>query len=1019
MRLQSHLSARAVVGALAILLFRAFLTFASEVGTNDLPIPLSEVAKHVILPAGFSATLFAGEPDVRQPIAMTFDDRGRLWVAECYTYSDVKTNYDLNLRDRIVIFEDSKGTGHFDKRTVFWDQGKRLTSIAIGFGGVFATCAPNLIFIPDRNSDDIPDGPPEILLDGWTSDVVRHNIVNGLKWGPDGWLYGRHGILETSSVGKPGTPESQRTKLNCGLWRYHPSRRVFEIVCQGTTNPWGHDWDEYGNLFFINTVIGHLWQGIPGAYFQRMFGEHLAPHRYGLIEQAADHYHWDTGRSWTDSRNAGAGADALGGGHAHSGLMIYLGDNWPEDCRGHLFTLNFHGRRINEERLEPNGSGRVGRHEPDFVKFGDPWFRGIDLDYGPDGGVYVLDWSDTGECHGNNGVNRESGRIYKITYAGKRNQPADQVRSPLPSSLLTNSLANLSSSELLHLQFHRNEWYARHSRRLLQERAESGADMSGVRSEAQKVYESPTNAALRMRMMFTLHALRADSVAWLKAQLGHGDEHVRSWAVRFLAESGANWQELIPAFTQRAIEDPAPTVRLELASALQRMPVGLRELVALALLKHREDMNDHNLPLMVWYGIEPVASQYPAAALRLAAQSAIPVVREYISRRLGEELANHPEIVEALLHAAAKADGDQRLDFLRGLVQALQGWRHAPRPANWDTLRQTIGTPASPALSALVRELGVIFGDTQAAKELEEIALHTTGEPDRRRAALEQLIDARPPDIQAILEQLLDDPVTAGVAARGLLVYDENPKVPSHILEHWNIMRPEDRAGVVGLMASRPTTAAVLLDAVAHEIIPRAALTAFHARQIYNFNNDLLNHQLTEVWGEVRTSDADKKQLVDRYRTLLNPDRLKAADPSRGRQLFSQVCAVCHKLYGQGAAIGPDLTGGGRANLDYLLENIVDPNAIVPADYRVSELELRDDRSLTGLVVSKNERTVTLQTPTEKLTIDRGEIVKMRQTALSLMPEGLLQGMKDQQVSDLIAYLMTPNQVDLSPVSGK
>src|SRR4051794_1883061 len=176
----------------------------------NAPLPASESAKRVSLPPGFEAATAASEPDVHQPIAMAFDDRGRLWVAECYTYSDAKTNFDLSLRDRILIFEDSKGTGHFDKSKVFWDQGQRLTSIALGFGGVFATCAPNLVFIPDRNGDDVPDGPPEILLDGWNDNAVRHNIVNGLKWGPDGWLYGRHGILAGSSVGKPGTPENSR-----------------------------------------------------------------------------------------------------------------------------------------------------------------------------------------------------------------------------------------------------------------------------------------------------------------------------------------------------------------------------------------------------------------------------------------------------------------------------------------------------------------------------------------------------------------------------------------------------------------------------------------------------------------------------------------------------------------------------------------------------------------------------------------------------------------------------------------
>src|SRR5882762_6387563 len=389
-------------------------------GSANLPLAVAEAAKRVSLPPGFEATLFAGEPDVHQPIAMAFDDRGRLWVAECYTYADARTNFDLNLHDRILIFEDSKGTGHFDKCKVFWDKGQRLTSIALGFGGVFATSAPNLIFIPDRNGDDVADRPPEILLDGWNADAVRHNIVNGLKWGPDGWLYGRHGIMATSAVGKPGTPEAARTRLNGGIWRYHPTRKTFEVFCHGTTNPWGHDWDQYGELFFINTVIGHLWHGIPGAYYKRMYGEHLAPYRYGVMEQTADHFHWDSGKSWQDSREAGAGADVRGGGHAHSGLMIYLGAHWPAEYQGQVFALNFHGRRVNEDLLQGHGSGYVARHGPDFMKFQDPWFRGVDLDYGADGQVSVLDWSDTGECHENDadGVHRETGRIYKVSYSG-------------------------------------------------------------------------------------------------------------------------------------------------------------------------------------------------------------------------------------------------------------------------------------------------------------------------------------------------------------------------------------------------------------------------------------------------------------------------------------------------------------------------------------------------------------------------------------------------------------------------
>src|SRR5690606_10720756 len=200
--------------------------------------------RSIALPEGFNATLFASEPQVQQPIAIAFDARGRLWVAENYTYAEGALNFDTSLSDRIVILEDSDGDGRADKRTVFWDRAEKLTSIEIGHGGVWALCAPNLLFIPDADGDDRPDGEPIVMLDGWNAHEVRHNIVNGLRWGPDGWLYGRHGILATSLIGPPGTPDSLRTPINCGVWRFHPTRHVFEAVAHGTTNPWGADWED-------------------------------------------------------------------------------------------------------------------------------------------------------------------------------------------------------------------------------------------------------------------------------------------------------------------------------------------------------------------------------------------------------------------------------------------------------------------------------------------------------------------------------------------------------------------------------------------------------------------------------------------------------------------------------------------------------------------------------------------------------------------------------------------------------
>lgn len=348
--------------------------------TQEITTPLltpQEALAQMKVPVGFRVELFAHEPDVQQPISITTDERGRLWVAECYTYAESKVNFDATQKDRIVVLEDSDGDGRSDKRTVFASGLDKLTSVEVGFGGVWALAAPNLLFFPDKDRDDKPDGPPVVVLDGWDGNAVRHNIVNGLKWGPDGWLYGRHGILATSVVGAPGASESQRTKINCGVWRYHPTRKVFEAVAHGTTNPWGFDFDQHGEMFLINTVIGHLWHVVPNSHWRRMYGTHFNPYLFGIMEQTADHFHWDTKEAWSDIRKLGVtdSTSAAGGGHAHSGLMIYQGDNWPKQYQGKAFTVNLHGRRLNCDRLERYKAGFTAKHEPDFLSTGDPWFR--------------------------------------------------------------------------------------------------------------------------------------------------------------------------------------------------------------------------------------------------------------------------------------------------------------------------------------------------------------------------------------------------------------------------------------------------------------------------------------------------------------------------------------------------------------------------------------------------------------------------------------------------------------------
>lgn len=598
--------------------------------TQEITIPFlkpAEALKAIAVPKGFLVQLAAAEPMVQQPIDMAWDTRGRLWVAECYTYAERETNFEKKLKDRIIILEDTDHDGVFDKRKIFWDGASQLTSIELGFGGVWAACAPNILFLADRNGDDQPDGEPEVILDGFDTDKVRHNIVNGLRWGPDGWLYGRHGILGPGSkVGRPGTPEAKRTHIQCGIWRYHPTRKSFEVVCHGTTNPWGHDWDEHGQLFFINTVIGHLWHAVPGARYQRMYGNHFDKHLYELIQQTADHYHFDVGKEkWSDLKKTGmtSGTDAAGGGHAHTGMMIYLGDNWPAEYRGNVFTLNLHGLRMNQESLHRQGAGYVGKHAADFMSTSDKWFRGIELSYAPDGSVYVLDWSDIGECHDNDGIHRTSGRIYRISYGKTEAAKVD--------------LTKWSNEDLAESVGSPNEWYSRQARQLIQQRAAAGQNLTKAALKLMNTYRLTSSTPTALRAMWTLNAIGSADEDWLLEQSNDEREHIRTWAIKLLCDQEALSEKTQKRFIEMGGQDKAGLVQLQLASALQQLPLEDRWPLANALVSQDTFAKDPVFPLLVWYGINPAVTENRNAALKLVAQCKIPKVRQFIARRLAGE----------------------------------------------------------------------------------------------------------------------------------------------------------------------------------------------------------------------------------------------------------------------------------------------------------------------------------------------------------------------------------------------
>lgn len=994
----SHLPRAAVLAAES--------DFPKVFNTQEETIPLlkpEEALSRIQVPEGFRVSLFAGEPDVQQPMAITTDARGRLWVVENYTYSENAVNFHPTLRDRILILEDSDQDGRFDKRTVFWDQGRKLTSIAVGLGGVHALCPPQLLFLPDRNADDVPDAEPQVLLDGWSDGVIRHTIANGLKWGPDGWLYGRQGILGTSEVGAPGSGKADRVSVNVGIWRYHPASRRVEVVARGTTNPWGHDWDEFGQLFFINTVIGHLWHVVPGAYYKRMFGEHENPHLYELIDQTADHFHWDTREIWHDIRKLGVTptTSQAGGGHAHSGLMIYLGDNWPASYRNSVFAVNYHGKRLNHDRIERRGAGYVGKHAPDLMHSSDPWFRGIDLVYGPDGGVFVADWSDIGECHDHEGIHRTSGRVYKLTYG------APKIAGP-------RDLRQLSHLELVQLQLHPNDWFVRQARLLLQERFLSGADLSPARAQLRELFDTQPEVSRKLRAWWCLHVTGGVEASWLLSHLRDPHEQLRVWAIQLLVDSQPPSPEVMAQFVDLARTETSGLVLAFLAGTLQKAPPANRWELAEVLSSRSDFANDPTYPLLVWYAIQPAVALHPVRAAELAERSGLPKIRRFITRQLAEDWDQNLALMDRFISGLAKnSEVAYQTAMLGGMVDALRGWRKAQAPSAWTVVASRLSASSSEEVRALTRELSVLFGDGRAMAELRQRVGDSSADLASRRQALRALVQSRADNLVSLIQPLLTDLEMAsdGIQALAALGSVETPEL---LLKHYRSLRSSAaKTEAIQALASRPAFAIALLDAVGKGAISRDEVGVVQVRQLRSLEVPHISRRVDEFWPLSRPLSVEKQKRLAEFKARLSPEAVNHADASRGRKLFQQACATCHKLFGEGGLVGPELTGSDRRNLDYLLDNLLDPSGVVAENYRMSVVTLKDGRVLNGLVGQGSEKTVPVQSANESLVLERTEIESVRPSALSMMPEGLIDGLEDTQLRELIRYLMAPAQVPL------
>ena len=955
-----------------------------------------EAAAHMTVPEGFHVQLAAAEPDVHQPVAMAFDHRGRLWVAEAYTYPNrAKEGEGL---DKIIILEDTDHDGRFDSRKNFAEGLNLISGLEVGFGGVWVGAAPYFMFIPDANEDDIPDSKPQILLDGFGYQDT-HETLNTFNWGPDGWLYGCHGVFTHSKVGKPGTPDSERTPMNAAVWRYHPTKHQFEVFAWGTSNPWGVDFNDYGQAFVTACVIPHLYHIIQGAHYQRQAGEHFNKHAYNDIKTIADHLHYAGNIGdhawWGHEPGIQTDTSDAGGGHAHCGAMVYLGDNWPARYRNNIFFNNIHGNRVNMDRLSREGSGYIGKHGDDLLMSNDRWFRGINLRAGPDGSVYLIDWYDRNACHRVNPEiwDRTNGRVYNIAYGVPDRRAVD--------------LGKQSDSELAKLAWHKNDWFVRVSRRLLQERAATGKlDRSAVMREIESLLASEDDTRV-LRGMWLGHATKLLDEKQMTAMLSHRSPYVVAWSVQLLCEDQKVGDAAIQALIDVSKEQRTDAmVRLYLASALNRLPLNARWEIAESLAGRKADANDRNIPLVTWYGVEPLVLADPARAIRLAKASQIPLLSQYILRRA----ASDPGALDVVIGEVVAWPAEQQKVALEQIQQSLEGRVNVAQPTSWKTAYDKLSSSDQGDIRELALRLAVAFGDQRAFPQLRAI-LGDGAKPlaDRQRA-LEILVKGRDRELAPALFAAIETPELQSPAIRALAAVGD-AQTPPKLLAAYSKLQPAGREDTIATLVSRAAFAQQLLDAIDAGRVSRTDIHAYHVRQMVSLSDAPLIERINKSWGKVGTSSEEQKAAIEKYQGQLTKAVLAKADASNGRVLFNKHCMACHQLFGAGEKVGPDLTGSNRADLNYILENLVAPNAVVGKDYQMTLLQTNDGRVISGLIVKETDSALTLKTINDVVVVPKDEIEQRKLSDLSLMPNGLLDQMTPDEVRDLVGYLASPGQV--------
>jgi putative membrane-bound dehydrogenase-like protein len=881
--------------------------------------------------------------------------------------------------DRITILEDVDGDGSFKKHTTFLDGLNIATSALPGRGGrgpddsgVWVMNPPYLLFYPDKKHRDVPDGDPIVHLSGFGLEDT-HAVASNLTWGPDGWLYGTQGSTCTAKVKAELSGETKTTDfLGQAIWRYHPETHRFEIFAEGGGNTFGLEFDDAGRAY-SGTNWGK-YRGlhyVQGGYYVKSWGKHgplTNPYAFGYFEHMPHE----------------GNADRL------SHTYIVYGGGLLTQYLGKIISPNPLQSRIQVTRLEPNGSSYKTVEEPFMATCDDGWFRPVDLKAGPDGAIYIADFYEQRITHVDprDTWDRSTGRIFRI-------RPANWKPGLKPFDLNA-----MSSADLVEKLDSINRWDRNQVRQILSQRR----DMTVAPRLRQFLVQDYQQHALEA--LWGLNAIGALDEQMLTAALSHRDAQVRTWAVRLagdtygakLTQPQLDWLNLI------AQRERDPQARSQLASTLKRLSAEDALPLIHAMLLNDADAKDVHIPLLLWWAVENKAASARDATVEMASSPDLwkhPLARETVLPRLAHRFIAEPtqdnQLALVKLLKAAPSDADRAV-LLGGIREGLVGFD-----------RQKLISPLADALkSSGDTEIALFLGDPAALEQANKIILDESQAADIRVRYIELVGRLAKPETVDNLLKVAGHSKTTPVrsAAISTLGQFDVPDLGKQVIALYPKLssKAELRAATISMLLARPAWTLSLLAAIDSGAIPRAELGIAQIQRIRQYDDASITALADKLLGkQAKPTSAEKSKEIERVTHLVTSG---SGDAESGKQIFTTRCAICHTLFGQGAKVGPDLTGYERRNVDFLVTSVVDPSAYIREEYTAFRIQTRGGQTLIGLVVERGPNQLTVEdAAAQKTVVPKDQIADERALRVSLMPEGLLDGLSEQQVRDLFKYL--------------